>query len=197
MTTTKSIYMQIRWLLIMNLPEVELADVGPAWKCNKMIVKIKKYGYEINVRKSRRRVNLSTIQQNKTKHWGHWALLLQYIISRIVPVLCSGYSSPECNDSCFSTSRQISALIIVCVCVCLWARQCLQLSVQQSDLTTAAYNRLSNSGRKWVCGSGNMNAEDILSNIISLLTGLWKKLSVTVKKQSQIGWANKHVQWSK
>lgn len=101
----------------MNLPEVELADVGPAWKCNKMIVKIKKYGYEINVRKSRRRVNLSTIQQNKTKHWGHWALLLQYIISRIVPVLCSGYSSPECNDSCFSTSRQISALIIVCVCV--------------------------------------------------------------------------------
>ena len=102
----------------MNLPEVELADVGPAWKCNKMIVKIKKHGYEINVRKSRRRVNLSTIQQNKTKHWGHWALLLQYIISRIVPVLCSGYSSPECNDSCFSTSRQISALIIVCVCVC-------------------------------------------------------------------------------
>lgn len=53
--------------------------------------------------------------------------------------------------------------------------------------TTESHKGLRKSGRKWVCGSGNMNADDILSNMISLLTIVWKKLSVNLSKQYQIG----------
>ena len=51
-----------------------------------------------------------------------------------------------------------------------------------TDPTVTAYDTCDKSGRRWVYGTWNMDAEDWLSTIIILLAGLWKELPVNLKK---------------
>lgn len=50
------------------------------------------------------------------------------------------------------------------------------------DFTSTAYNRLIKSDDRWVMDTGNINFEDMLSNIISLPTGLREILSTALKE---------------